>query len=203
MADVDSTVSTEVLKGSCLCGGIRYEVSDRIGPIVLCHCGMCRKAQGGAFAANAPVRRSYFRLVAGAELLTSYESSPQKWRCFCRICGSPVYSHRASVADIVRIRLGLVEGGGGGGSREAARGSRDGGAQGGLVPDRGWSTIHRRGGAAAARGRAQASRWRRVGDRAFGTHGQENPNGGPAYTNGCSCRIAVHRSRHSVDPQLM
>jgi hypothetical protein len=110
MADVDSSVSTEVLKGSCLCGGVRYEVSGRIGPIVLCHCGMCRKAQGGAFAANAPVRRSYFRLVAGAELLTSYESSPQKWRCFCRVRGSPVYSHRTSVTDIVRIRLGLVEG---------------------------------------------------------------------------------------------
>jgi hypothetical protein len=110
MADVDSTVPADVLKGSCLCGGVRYEISGRIGPIVFCHCSMCRKAQGGAFATNSPVRRGYFRLVAGAELITSYESSPQKWRCFCRVCGSPVYSHRTSVADVVRIRLGLLEG---------------------------------------------------------------------------------------------
>jgi hypothetical protein len=110
MADVDSAVPADVLKGSCLCGGVRYEISGRIEPIVFCHCTMCRKAQGGAFATNAPVRRDYFRLVAGAELITSYESSPQKWRCFCRVCGSPIYSHRASVADVVRIRLGLLEG---------------------------------------------------------------------------------------------
>jgi hypothetical protein len=110
MPDVASTPCADLVTGRCLCGGIRYAISGRIGPIILCHCGMCRKAQGAAFAANSAVRRSYFRLLAGAELVTSYESSPQKWRCFCRVCGSPIYSHRASVPDVVRIRLGLLDG---------------------------------------------------------------------------------------------
>jgi hypothetical protein len=32
--------------GSCLCGGIRYEVDSFLGLPVNCHCSMCRKATG-------------------------------------------------------------------------------------------------------------------------------------------------------------
>jgi len=44
------------LEGGCLCGAVRYRVAALAGPVLLCHCGQCRKAQGSAFAANAPVR---------------------------------------------------------------------------------------------------------------------------------------------------
>ena len=36
--------------GSCLCGGLRYEIRGEIGDIVQCHCQRCRKANGTAFA---------------------------------------------------------------------------------------------------------------------------------------------------------
>ena len=46
-----------VAKGSCLCGGIRYEVDvEGIGAVVNCHCSMCRKATGSAFRTRAAVR---------------------------------------------------------------------------------------------------------------------------------------------------
>jgi hypothetical protein len=105
----DRPQDADALTGSCLCGGVRYEISGRIGPVLYCHCRMCRKAQGAAFTANAAVRLRHFRVVAGEALLSSYESSPQKWRRFCRVCGSPIYSHRASDPDVVRIRLGLLD----------------------------------------------------------------------------------------------
>ena len=38
-----------VVRGSCLCGGVKYEI---IGPLMRsghCHCSNCRKAQGAAF----------------------------------------------------------------------------------------------------------------------------------------------------------
>ena len=47
--------------GSCLCGAIRYEIRGELGPIVLCHCAQCRKAQGSAFASNAAVKATDFR----------------------------------------------------------------------------------------------------------------------------------------------
>ena len=98
-----------MLSGSCLCGAIRYEIDGKIGPVGHCHCVTCRKAQGGAFVTNAPVRSKYFRLTSGADSVAEFESSPGKKRCFCRTCGSPLWSHRESEPEIVRIRLGLLD----------------------------------------------------------------------------------------------
>lgn len=98
-----------MLTGSCLCGRIRYEIDGKIGPVGHCHCVTCRKVQGGAFVTNAPVRAKYFHLVSGEDAVAQFESSPGKRRCFCRHCGSPVWSRRDSEPDIVRIRLGLLD----------------------------------------------------------------------------------------------
>jgi hypothetical protein len=98
-----------MLTGSCLCAGVRYEITGKIGPVVFCHCSQCRKANGSAFAANAPVRTRYFRITSGQELIAEYESTPGKFRAFCRVCGSPIYSRRPEVPDIVRIRLGSLD----------------------------------------------------------------------------------------------
>ena len=95
--------------GSCLCGAVRYEISGALGPIVFCHCRQCRKSQGGAFAVNAPVQASQFRLLAGEEVLTEYESSPGKKRVFCKVCGSPILSKRANAPDVLRLRVGGVD----------------------------------------------------------------------------------------------
>lgn len=98
-----------MLTGSCLCGRVRYEIHGKIGPVGHCHCNTCRKAQGGAFVTNAPVRTKYFRLVSDADSVAEFMSSPGKKRCFCRNCGSPLWSRREAEADIIRIRLGLLD----------------------------------------------------------------------------------------------
>lgn len=115
-----------MITGSCLCQGVRFEIAgdaaasatpgghlDATGPVGLvsqCHCQDCRKAQGSAFAVNAPVSRSDFRFTSGEDLLASYESSPGKHRVFCSRCGSPVYSRLDEAPEVLRIRLGLVDG---------------------------------------------------------------------------------------------
>ena len=98
-----------MLTGGCLCGRVRYEIHGKIGPIAHCHCVTCRKAQGGAFVTNAPVRTKYFHLLTDSDCVAEFESSPGKWRCFCRNCGSPLWSRRDSDPEIVRIRLGLLD----------------------------------------------------------------------------------------------
>ena len=55
-----------------------------------CHCSMCRKAHGSAFRARVSVPRALFRFVQGEDLLTSYRSSGDTVRRFCRVCGSPM-----------------------------------------------------------------------------------------------------------------
>ena len=80
-----------MITGKCLCGKVRYEIDGRLGPVVYCHCSMCRRATGSAFATNASVRANEFRVVAGSELISEYESSPSNMRAFCSRCGSPLY----------------------------------------------------------------------------------------------------------------
>ena len=35
-----------MLKGSCLCGGIAYEIVGPVGKALYCHCSMCRNYMG-------------------------------------------------------------------------------------------------------------------------------------------------------------
>ncbi len=98
-----------IYPGSCLCGGIRFSVAGALPPIQICHCSQCRRAQGSAFAANLPIAEAAFELQAGADLVSAYASSPGKWRCFCRVCGSPLYSRRDSVPGVLRVRAGLLD----------------------------------------------------------------------------------------------
>ena len=95
--------------GSCLCGAVRYEIRGELGPIVMCHCGQCRKAQGSAFATNAAVRAADFAIVAGEDALVGFESSPGKKRHFCRHCGSPIISTRDAIPGVVRVRIGTLD----------------------------------------------------------------------------------------------
>lgn len=97
-------------KGSCLCGGIQYEIDGELESIQICHCSQCRKAQGSAIVTNIPVAVSAFTLQAGEELLSSYESSPGKQRVFCKVCGSPIYSKRVDLPEVLRVRAGTIDG---------------------------------------------------------------------------------------------
>ncbi|MBJ7533714.1 GFA family protein [Rhodomicrobium vannielii ATCC 17100] len=78
------------IKGSCLCGSVRYEVEHLDAPIRVCHCRTCRKAHASAFNVSAKVAREHFHWIAGQDKLTCFESSPGKFRRFCSICGSQV-----------------------------------------------------------------------------------------------------------------
>jgi hypothetical protein len=84
-----------VKRGSCLCGGLTFEIARAVGPFELCHCTRCRKASGSAFVAGIGVLAKDFRLLGGAELIARYEApsrkAPPAYRTsFCSRCGSPV-----------------------------------------------------------------------------------------------------------------
>jgi hypothetical protein len=94
--------------GHCLCGGVQFTITSELEPIQICHCTQCRKTQGTAIATNTPVSASNFALSKGSDLITEFASSPGKKRCFCKVCGSPIYSYRESLPGIFRIRAGLI-----------------------------------------------------------------------------------------------
>lgn len=101
--------SGAVLNGSCLCGGVRYQIRGPLEAMACCHCVQCRKASGAEFATNASVATSRFQLLAGKDLLKEFESSPGQARIFCGQCGSPIMKRFADKPERVRIRLGCLD----------------------------------------------------------------------------------------------
>jgi len=98
-----------MIKGSCLCGTVRYEVRGALGPASHCHCSMCRKAHGAAFGTYARVRRNDFVLLSGAQDIVSYQSSPEVARTFCGRCGSTLQFIRVTRPDSFSLALGTLD----------------------------------------------------------------------------------------------
>lgn len=95
--------------GSCLCGGVQYEINGEIGPVIQCHCQRCRKANGTAYATNAPVEASAFKYTQGEALIKQFQSSPTTIRCFCGECASPLISIKADTPETYRLRIGSLD----------------------------------------------------------------------------------------------
>ncbi len=98
-----------IYKGGCLCGKVQFEITGAIQNIIYCHCSLCRKAQGSAFATNGNVNADDFRFVSGEHELTGYSANADQTKYFCKHCGSPIFSKKDSQPDTVRIRLGTIE----------------------------------------------------------------------------------------------
>jgi hypothetical protein len=77
-----------MIRGSCLCGNVRFELEGTPQFINHCHCSMCRKVHGAAFGSFLHADGRGFHWLAGESLVENYPSSPGNIRAFCRVCGS-------------------------------------------------------------------------------------------------------------------
>jgi len=99
-----------VLKGSCACGKIHYQITGSlIGPITYCHCWRCRKHSGSSFGTTAGLKADQFSITRGEELLSSWQSSPGIHRYFASCCGSPIYKSEESEPQTYGFRLGTLD----------------------------------------------------------------------------------------------
>lgn len=96
------------IKGGCLCGKVRYQVSGPLFNADHCHCSMCRRQHGAAFATYADFNPGDFNWVCGEELVKVYETPPGGGWCFCRDCGSTLAG--TEHGKITSVTLGTVEG---------------------------------------------------------------------------------------------
>lgn len=95
--------------GQCLCGSIKYEV-DQIEPgMAHCHCSMCRKFHGAAFATFGEAFKNNFRWIQGEQLLKSYAADNGTVRQFCSNCGSSMTFASPHFPDLVEFSLGTLD----------------------------------------------------------------------------------------------
>lgn len=96
-------------KGKCLCEAVKIQVTGNITDIIHCHCSLCRKNSGTAFATNGFVNALDFKVIKGESKLSTFSYKPGKNRYFCSVCGSPVYSSNEQDPKRLRLRLGIVD----------------------------------------------------------------------------------------------
>lgn len=95
----------DLVKGSCLCERIRFELRMPSKWVAHCHCTLCRRAHGAPFVTWVGVKADHFQLTAGEDLLGSYASTPEARRRFCKNCGSPLFFESSKWPDEVHIAV--------------------------------------------------------------------------------------------------
>lgn len=94
-----------MIRGSCLCGAIRFETADTPIGASMCHCTQCRKQSGGIWAsAQVPIGAL---TIAGP--VSWYAASSKAKRGSCPTCGSFLFWQGVG-EDMISFALGAVDG---------------------------------------------------------------------------------------------
>ncbi len=96
--------------GRCLCGKINYEVDQIESQMAHCHCTMCRKFHGAAYATYGEAKAENFRWTQGEDMLERYHADNGTVRSFCRNCGSSMtFTPSNDDGSVVEFSLGTLE----------------------------------------------------------------------------------------------
>lgn len=78
-----------LIRGSCLCEQVRFELDDNFSRFHFCHCSQCRKASGAAHGANFFTEPGNIRWLSGRELVQRFDVPGRTiTNAFCGCCGS-------------------------------------------------------------------------------------------------------------------
>lgn len=94
--------------GGCLCRRVRYEITGGLTHADHCHCSMCRRQHGAAFATYGDFNPGDFKWISGEEYVKVYETLAGAGWCFCKECGSSLAG--TDKGKITSVALGTVDG---------------------------------------------------------------------------------------------
>ena len=97
-----------MITGSCLCGGVRFEITGPLRPSVACHCIQCRKTSGHYVSATQ-VAGDALKFLS-RETLSWYPSSPGAARGFCNRCGASLFWKHEKDDGAVSVMSGTLDG---------------------------------------------------------------------------------------------
>lgn len=96
--------------GSCLCGVVSFAAREFDGRAAHCHCRMCRKFHGAAYATIVGVPRRSFEWRSGRDALVEYRAANGTVRSFCKHCGSSLFFWSPNAdPETVEVALGAFD----------------------------------------------------------------------------------------------
>jgi hypothetical protein len=101
-------MNTGLLKGSCHCGRVTFEVRTPVEPAMRCNCSLCRRK--GALM-SPPFAASELKILSGEDSLTLYQFNTRVAKhYFCKHCGIYPFHQTRSNPLLWRVNLGCIEG---------------------------------------------------------------------------------------------
>ena len=100
----------QTVTGGCLCGAIRFELTEPPTDAGYCHCTRCQRRTGTAASVQARVDGATFRLTAGEELLGAWRHPDGGFeKCFCTRCGAHLFSRNEDGTQM-SVRMSAFDG---------------------------------------------------------------------------------------------
>ena len=95
--------------GGCLCGKIRYEITEAPQSVYACHCRDCQRLTSSAFSMGIVVPEAAFKLsgVEPRSLQRVADSGRTSIRWVCPECGSWIAGPARD--GVVRVRVGTLD----------------------------------------------------------------------------------------------
>jgi hypothetical protein len=97
------------LRGSCLCGGVEFEVAQAPETLRYCHCESCKKLSGSIGTVNGRVPSNAIRILEGKELLQTFQPAEGSAKTFCRACGSNLFGGGWPDSETTSVRATALD----------------------------------------------------------------------------------------------
>jgi hypothetical protein len=97
------------LRGSCLCGGVKFEVAQAPEVLRYCHCENCKKLSGGIGTVNGRVPSASIRILEGEDLLQTYQPAEGTAKTFCLACGSNLFGGGWPESETASVRAAALD----------------------------------------------------------------------------------------------
>jgi hypothetical protein len=98
------------LTGGCMCGAVRYRISEKPVAAALCHCNRCRPQSGSAFSTVIIIKRSTFQIEGETTVFEDVGASGLRvGRRGCARCGSPLTTEPDVAPEIMFVKAGGID----------------------------------------------------------------------------------------------
>jgi hypothetical protein len=97
------------LHGTCLCGGVRFEVDADPESLRYCHCTSCKRLSGGGGTVNFRAASSAIRILQGKDLVQTYQPAEGSAKTFCLACGSNLFGGGWPDSEYCSVRVTTLE----------------------------------------------------------------------------------------------
>jgi hypothetical protein len=104
-------VTDRAQTGGCLCGGVRFELTEPPSAAGYCHCSRCARRTGVGYSVQASIDGAALRMVSGADRVTWWRHPDGGWeKSFCRDCGAQLFSRNPDDPTQMSVRFGAFDG---------------------------------------------------------------------------------------------